>query len=188
MSLQEKKEEKEPARTLPFKEPTTKQEMRMAVADDVLKQLEFRSITADSVYCCAQDVSSKVYNTPLADLRKELGMKELARQAKCHVCGIGSAALSMAEMGMAGDVSLSSMNKAGGYDSMHRIMSSCFSSDVIASLECAFEGNYIGGFCQDEHLKRRTREWAARHRLLTPNQRLAAIWQNIYDNKGEWKP
>lgn len=175
----------------------SKPEQRVAVAKDVLKQIESGFYTATRGGYLSLRSVQKVYNVPiqldtlLAFLKKE--------KAKCEVCGIGSIFVSMVNIGnkvTTQECGLDSIEECCrvGDGIMRDKLNKIFSPEQRSLIECAFEkSTYLA---DDDHnytadnnsIKKIENAKTFGLKYKTDTDRLKAIMKNIIKNKGEFIP
>lgn len=168
---------------------TTKAEKRVAIAKDVIKQLELKKLVATpgTYFSISQRVAEKL--KPTAQLQKEL-----KKIPKCEVCALGACFVSAVrkfndltvqevELGKYNDelglYTSSDLGRDGTTDKLNEF----FEPEQLNRIEQAFEGWDRSVYHNDEY---GTVAFYAKYPNAT--RRMKAIMQNIIRNKGEFIP
>lgn len=140
----------------------SKAERRVAVAKDVIKQIN--SGLFDAASC---------YFSPKLRLMENVSEKNLPN-TRCYVCGIGAAAIAKTMKFNNYDFDNRSLIWDFGKEDCHNALSDCFTKDQLNKIENWFE-------CNSYRLPDSWREKSKENRIL-------CIYQSIIDNKGKVLP
>lgn len=141
----------------------SKAERRVAVAKDVIKQINSGLFTPSSCYFdpkkkCVSDVFEEdLPNTP------------------CYVCGIGAAAIAKTMKFNNYDFDNRFRNYSFGQGDCHNALVDCFTNSQLHTIERWFEGDDFYDLPDD---------WLEKSK----EDRMLCIYQSIIDNKGEVLP
>lgn len=174
-----------------------KAEQRVAVAKDVLKQLNDGFYKAHAgTYFIIGKMPKRVIEIPpkldtLFDHLKTTG-------AQCDVCGIGSCFTSLVRLGNSVESSAilyeQENKKVKKHDSiedtpMRELLEKVFSSSQLTLIECAFERSEMHyNQANDTPSFKQNAAVVFGEKYRRDKNRLMAIMQNIIKNKGEFKP
>ena len=137
----------------------SKPERRVAVAKDVIKQIN--SGLFDAASC---------YFSPKLRLMENVSEENLPK-TRCYVCGIGAAAISKTMKFNNYDFDNRSLIWDFSQGDCHDALRDCFTTDQLNKIENWFECN----------LNCLPSTW----REKTPENRMMCIYQSIIDNKGK---
>jgi hypothetical protein len=160
----------------------TKAEARVTVAKDVLSQLRSSELIGQcGTYVGGALHNIAYYNDVGADVREKLGREP------CVVCAVGAAAIAFIKR-FDGVKVIDDPEDGPRVPDPHEIAGKLFPPKMRDMMESAFETEY----CNAAESNRRSDvldrciEFGARH--YDDTNRLRAIFQNIIDNDGEFKP
>ena len=137
----------------------SKAERRVAVAKDVIKQINSGLFTARSCYF-----------TPKRRLMKNVFEENLPRTS-CYVCGIGAAAIAKTIKFNNFDFDGSLREYGLSQTDCHDALEDCFTTDQLNKIENWFECN--------------TRNLPDSWRLKSKENRMLCIYQSVIDNEGK---
>ncbi len=155
----------------------SKKEMRIAIAEDLLKQLRKRKTMAvtQGIYCDVVDLDTLCLDNNLN--RGDSAQPHIDKiQGSCTVCALGGMLLS--HIRLFNKVDIGQLTHVGGYDIKGYLLD-YFSKTQLSLIEGVFE-RWHGGD------KAAACAFARKYR--GDKQRLIAIMKNIVKNEGIFKP
>lgn len=163
-------------------------EQRVAIAKDVIAQLDAKKIVARSTYFSPpQKVEDKCRARYGDEKVRELDLSEVTAQVKCEVCGIGAVFLSTVEFNDKLKVKeFFSYDPIHGYlsdrDNQVEYLGKWFSSKQLDEIEEYFENGSPG--CDE------AKPWSSSpiQREVKREKRLRMIMENIISNNGKFDP
>jgi len=173
----------------------SKTEKRVAIAKDVLQQLDEKSFKAESCYLdVARGDDEKRIRCLIQNSPEEKASYALA-SAKCEVCGIGSLFVSTIELENKATVSDLFDNTENyeamsipfvGKKKMADTLSKYFDEDQLDLIEAYFERTVVhaNGNLRITDINENSPIWETNRK----SERLRMIMNNIIENKGKFKP
>lgn len=174
-----------------------KAKQRVAVAVDILKQLECNFYSAESgtyfEFSHLDNIDSDSVPLKLDELLAEAKKKK----AICNVCQIGAAFTSLVRLGdkaesqyFLGEGGVGEGSGIGSIE-MRTQLEKVFSSDQICLIECAFESSTSynrpsEGYNAPYEVRKKAADFGGRY--LSDKSRMVAICKNIIKNKGTFIP
>lgn len=183
-TIQEKQEKPRKLITLKDLSAMSKREARVLVAKDVLNGIRAKLYQAEPGVYCRQIYDLYEEAKPGDDVRQLLGMR------KCDVCAVGAAAVAFVRRFDGVKFSGDGYNGDPVMQSEHGIASKIFPERMRQQMEDAFEVEGLFNFDGeiDFYGNRPTKAQKFGVQFRDPQKRLRAIFQNIVDNDGDFKP
>lgn len=150
-----------------MKPPLTKAQKRIAIAKDVLKQLEAGNY--DPNY--GGFVSSWAFQNLMVT---QDSIKKLTPSMRCGVCAIGAALVSKTKLFNGGEY-----RSGDGRESIQDLLAPIFSKKQTQEIEAAFEGTVS---------RVSVYNFYKRNRRFSRGRRMKEIFKNIVANHGTFKP
>lgn len=152
---------------------------RMAIAEDVLKQVEAKSFLVENMVYIELE---KCGNIPSNE-------DELREAEACRVCALGALATSCI-LGSDRTFQRDDYGIGVGQRPIHELLKGIFSADQLYMIESAFEKSvFCPSSLSSKELKRKCLKSAEfGKRFVSPQRRLKEIMRNILNNKGEFVP
>jgi hypothetical protein len=170
-------------------------ERRVFVAKDVLKQLNKLSIKQGQYVVFDAEISGSVWGLPtdgITDKFKNQELKDILHKVRkdCEVCALGACFLSIVGITDKFEINRNNVNSYNEieFERIEKHLKKVFTSREMALIETAFEGVVIRDeyILENDQAVRRAKDFACQY--ADNKDRLRAIMKNIIKNNGKFCP
>ena len=162
----------------------SKKKQRVTVAEDVIAQLEAKTLKAGQGLFLDIYVDNDDNESFLEEDARKFFSQAPDKNIQCTACGLGSMMVAKARLENHATVDDVATDTISGED-IEIILMQIFSSDTIRNIEVCFEKGY-GFYDENDDEDQPAIKFGKRFR--NPNNRLIAICKNIIKNEGEFIP
>lgn len=136
---------------------------RVMIAKDVLDQIRLEKYVPSCLYFVLDNPTSETV----------INQQNLQNDYKCRLCGIGAAFASAVRLGNSFEAKTYALDS----QPIREVLSKYFSNDQILMIENYYENWGVAA-----------KKWNRHNGFWDRIPRMIAIFQNVIDNKGEFKP